>query len=91
MHAKSLQSRPTLQRYGLSNASSVQGVLQARIPEWVAILFSRQSSQPRDRQGEYEVIPQSEGTHRGRAHFWFNKEKYNQYFDYRLGDRLGID
>ena len=29
--------------------SSVHGVLQARILEWVAISFSRGSSQPRDR------------------------------------------
>ena len=29
--------------------SSVSGVLQARILEWVAICFSRGSSQPRDR------------------------------------------
>ena len=28
--------------------SSVQGILQARILEWVAISFSRGSSQPRD-------------------------------------------
>ena len=28
--------------------SSVHGVLQARILEWVAIFFSRESSQPRD-------------------------------------------
>ena len=28
--------------------SSVHGILQARIPEWVAILFSRGSSLPRD-------------------------------------------
>ena len=28
--------------------SSVHGILQARIPEWVAIPFSRGSSQPRD-------------------------------------------
>ena len=28
--------------------SSVHGILQARILEWVAILFSRGSSQPRD-------------------------------------------
>ena len=31
--------------------SSVQGILQARILEWVAIFFSRGSSQPRDRTG----------------------------------------
>jgi len=29
--------------------SSVHGILRARIPEWVAIPFSRGSSQPRDR------------------------------------------
>ena len=29
--------------------SSVHGIFQARIPEWVAIPFSRGSSQPRDR------------------------------------------
>ena len=29
--------------------SSVHGILQARILEWVAIPFSRGSSQPRDR------------------------------------------
>ena len=29
--------------------SSDHGILQARILEWVAILFSRESSQPRDR------------------------------------------
>ena len=29
--------------------SSIHGILQARILEWVAIFFSRESSQPRDR------------------------------------------
>ena len=33
--------------YSLSG-SSVHGIFQARIPEWVAISFSRESSQPRD-------------------------------------------
>ena len=28
--------------------SSVHGILQARIPEWVAISFSRECSRPRD-------------------------------------------
>ena len=28
--------------------SSIYGIFQARIPWWVAISFSRQSSQPRD-------------------------------------------
>ena len=31
------------------SGSSVHGILQARILEWVAISFSRESSQPRDR------------------------------------------
>ena len=29
--------------------SSVRGILQARVLEWVAVSFSRRSSQPRDR------------------------------------------
>ena len=29
--------------------SSVHGIFQARVLEWVAIFFSKQSSQPRDR------------------------------------------
>ena len=45
------QSCPTL--WDLMNCSwpgsCVHGILQARIPEWVAIPFSRGSSQPRDR------------------------------------------
>ena len=41
----SAQSCPTLRPHGLY---SVQGILQARILEWVAISFSRGSSQPRD-------------------------------------------
>ena len=50
MHAKSLQSCPTLcgpTDYSLPG-SSVHRILQARILEWVAILFSRGSSRPRD-------------------------------------------
>ena len=48
MHAKSLQSCLTLCNpldYNLPG-SSVHGILQARILEWGAILFSRRSSQP---------------------------------------------
>ena len=39
-----------LQYSGLKNSMdyTVHGVLQARILEWVALLFSRGSSQPRD-------------------------------------------
>ena len=50
-HAKSLQSCPTLCHpvdYS-PPGSSVPGILQARILEWVTVLFSRGSSQPRDR------------------------------------------
>ena len=48
--AQSFQSCPTLcdpMDYSLLG-SSVRGILQARILEWVAISFSRGSSQPRD-------------------------------------------
>ena len=39
------KSCPTLQPHGLSpQSSSVHGILQARILEWVAISFSRGSS-----------------------------------------------
>ena len=40
----------SLSQYGLYNppSSSVHGILQVRILEWVAILFSRASSRPRD-------------------------------------------
>ena len=50
MRARSLQSCPTLcdpMDYSLPG-SSVHGILQARIGEWVAIPFSRGSSPPRD-------------------------------------------
>ena len=49
LHAKSLQSSPTLcnpMDYS-PPGSSVHGIFQARILEWVAISFSRRSSQPR--------------------------------------------
>ena len=39
----------SLRRWGLSLlGSSVHGIFQARILEWVAVSFSRGSSQPRD-------------------------------------------
>ena len=50
VHPKSLQSRPALGNCITCSppGSSVLGILQARILEWVAISFSRGSSQPRD-------------------------------------------
>ena len=51
MHAKSLQSCLTL-CYTMDHSwpgSSVRGILQARILEWVALSFYRGSSWPRDR------------------------------------------
>ena len=51
MHAKSLQLYLTVcnpMDYS-PPGSSVHGILQARILEWVAISFSRRSSLPRDR------------------------------------------
>ena len=50
MHAKSLQSCPTLcdpMDYSLP-VSSAHEIFQARILEWVAVCYSRGSSQPRD-------------------------------------------
>ena len=47
MHAKSLQPCLTLCDL-VDTGSSVHGILQARILEWIAISFSRGSSQPRD-------------------------------------------
>ena len=50
MSAKSLQSCPTLQSHGLWLASLLcHEILQVRILEWVAMLSSKGSSQPRDR------------------------------------------
>ena len=46
MHAKSLQSCPTL--YDPLDCSLIHGILQARMLEWVAIAFSRGSSRPSD-------------------------------------------
>ena len=50
MRAKSLQSCPTLcDPIDCSTpGSSLHGILQARIPEWIAISFSRGPSRPRD-------------------------------------------
>ena len=51
VHAKSLQLYPTLYDHMDCSppGSSVHGILQARILEWVAMSFSRESSWPRDR------------------------------------------
>ena len=50
MHAQSLQLCPTLSDPldCSPQGSSVHGILQARTLEWVAMLSSRGSSQPRD-------------------------------------------
>ena len=48
MHAKLLQSCPTLCD-PMDSGSSVHGILQVRILEWVAMPSSRGSLQPRDR------------------------------------------
>ena len=50
VHAMLIQSCPTLcdPMDGSPPGSSVHGILQARILEWVAISFSKGSSQPRD-------------------------------------------
>ena len=47
--------------------SSIHGILQARILEWVAISFSRGSSQPRDQ-------TQVSGIGGGRFNLWATRE-----------------
>ena len=47
-HAKSLQLCPTLCNPMDSPGSSVHGILQARILEWVVMPSTRGSSQPKD-------------------------------------------
>ena len=49
---------------------TVYGILQARIPEWVAVPFSRESSQPRD---------QTQVSHIAGGFFtsWANREAQN--------------
>ena len=49
--------------------SSLQGILQARVLEWVAISFSRGSSQPRDRT-QVSLIPGR------RFNLWATREAY---------------
>ena len=50
VHAKSIQLSPTLCDPADCSqpGSSIHGILQARILEWVVISFSKESSQPRD-------------------------------------------
>ena len=59
VHAKSLQSCPTLCDPVECNppGSSVHGILQARILEWVAMPFSRGSSQPRSPTLQADSLP----------------------------------
>ena len=49
LHTKSLQSCPALCEPMACSppGSSIHGILQARVLEWIAMLFSRGSSQPR--------------------------------------------
>ena len=39
--------------------SSVHGIFQARTLEWIAISFSRRSSQPGDQTGVYHIVGRS--------------------------------
>ena len=43
---------------------SVRGIFQAGVPEWVAISFSRESSQPRDRTQQVKNPPANSGDSR---------------------------
>ena len=59
MHDQSLQScLPLCDPVDRSPpGSSIHGILQARILEWVAMSFSRQSSQPRDKPASFVAPP----------------------------------
>ena len=64
------------------SGSSVHGILQARILEWVAISFSRGSSQPRDQTWspalQADSLPLS---HQGRPCFIYNSPIWLYYFE----------
>ena len=64
MHAKLLQSYPTLRPHGLCSppGSSVHRIFQARKLEWVAMSFSRESSWPRDWTRIFSSPAQAEGS-----------------------------
>ena len=99
MHAKSLQSCPTL--YNPMDCSppgsSVHGILQARVLEWVAMPSSSKSSPPRDRTTS-PVAPAlqtkslSLSHHRSQflSHLATNElcgsgsEKYNNFFEFHI-------
>ena len=70
-------------------SSSVHGILQATIPEWVAILFSRGSSQTRD-QSQVSCIAGRFLTVRATREAWLPLnhsliEFWQLLLDYRLG------
>ena len=87
--AKSLQSRPTLCNPLDPPGSSVFGILQARILEWVAIPFPRESFQPRD-QNQVSCIAGRFSTN------WAMREAHKNVISHkgavllRLGSRIRI-
>ena len=56
--------------------SSVHGIFQARILEWVAISFSRRSSQPRDRTKVSRVVSRRFTVWATREDLWKGPNKY---------------
>ena len=57
--------------------SSVHGIFQARVLEWVAIFFSRGSSQPRDRTWVSHIVSR-------RFTDWATREVMNIYFNFNF-------
>ena len=47
--------------------SSVCGIFQARVLEWVAISFSRESSQPRDKTRVSHIVGSFSLSHQGKS------------------------
>ena len=72
-------------------ASSVHGIFQARVLEWIAISFSRGSSRPRDWTPVSHIVDR-------RLIVWATKEvlhliyfsKFKNVHDFYLGTRLGL-
>ena len=72
----------SLQPHGLEPGSTVHGILQARILEWVAILFSRVSSRSRDQTrvswiaGRFFTVWATR-----EALSWYTQLYYNAFFE----------
>ena len=78
-------------------ASSVHGILQARILEWVAIPFSRGSSRPKNQTqvywiaGRFFTVWATEAMLNQKAAFHFEVSSTEEYILYLWSASLGLD